>query len=58
MDPLMAIKIVTWIAKGVGTLDAIRDIAKRAEAGETITDAEIDEASERIDETFDEFKNS
>jgi len=47
MDAATAILIVRAIAKGVATYAQIRALAKRAQAGEAITQEEADAATDR-----------
>ena len=56
MDAQILILLLRLATVGIGVMKEIEALIKRVNAGEEITDAEIDEGSKRVDEAVKAWK--
>ena len=58
MDYNSALLILRLVAEGIGVVDKISELAQRVENGEIITDEEIQEARDAVNEAAEQWNDA
>ena len=58
MSTASILMVIRLVAEGIGVAKEIKELARRVEAGEEITQAEIDQARVEVDAAVDNWNNA